>query len=369
MVVAPNHEMNGMLRKRLHFLMGRSVWPWLIFVFGFISRSQAQSPGPPANPAPAGKEMYLRVVDADTGQPVAGVKVRSWVKTALVTDEKGWCSFPLPQPKSEKFSYRITLAKDGYVAKYITWSTSQNDTIKDIPAEYTVNMEKAAAIGGIVKDEKGEPVAGARVIFSGPVAAEAEERERNFIAPNYHAERTDENGQWHNAEVPRNFQDFTFRVIHPEYVPATFGCEGAGREQSDVMLLPEKDYLAGNAAMVLGHGIGLSGLVVDSAGKPVAGASITRNHEWRNPAAVLESGTDGRFTILNLHPGEMFLTIQASGLAAQTRLVPLSNQMPEVKNETPNRSKLRGICPATGTTSVVDTSPFLLGCLVAECSA
>ncbi len=38
-------------------------------------------------------------------------------------------------------------------------------------------------------------------------------------------------------------------------------------------------------------------------------------------------------------------------------------------NETPNRSKLRGICPATGTTSVVDTSPFLLGCLVAECSA
>ncbi len=41
----------------------------------------------------------------------------------------------------------------------------------------------------------------------------------------------------------------------------------------------------------------------------------------------------------------------------------------EGQNETPNRSKLRGICPATGTTSVVDTSPFLLGCLVAECSA
>ncbi len=48
-------------------------------------------------------------------------------------------------------------------------------------------------------------------------------------------------------------------------------------------------------------------------------------------------------------------------------------QIPEAfivpANETPNRSKLRGICPATGTTSVVDTSPFLLGCLVAECSA
>ncbi len=46
-----------------------------------------------------------------------------------------------------------------------------------------------------------------------------------------------------------------------------------------------------------------------------------------------------------------------------------TNSWLHLSNETPNRSKLRGICPATGTTSVVDTSPFLLGCLVAECSA
>ncbi len=47
----------------------------------------------------------------------------------------------------------------------------------------------------------------------------------------------------------------------------------------------------------------------------------------------------------------------------------LNGSHPDAHYETPNRSKLRGICPATGTTSVVDTSPFLLGCLVAECSA
>jgi peroxiredoxin len=277
--------------------------------------------------------MHLRVVDADNGQPVAGVKVHSWVKAPLMTDEKGWCSFPLPQPKSAKFSYRITLSRNGYVAKYITWSTAQKDTVESMPTEHVVNMDKGAAIGGIVKNEKGEPLAGAKVIFSGPAPADTEERERNFIGPNYHAERTDENGRWLNEEVPKQFQDFTFRVTYPDYVPATFGCKGGHADDPDAVLLPAQDYLSSNALMVLGHGIELSGLVVDSGGKSVSGATITRNREWRNPASVLESGTDGRFTIVNLRAGEMLLSIQAGGLAAQTVLLTLSNNMPEAKIE------------------------------------
>ncbi len=55
--------------------------------------------------------------------------------------------------------------------------------------------------------------------------------------------------------------------------------------------------------------------------------------------------------------------------ARNGKIARLPREIREELNETPNRSKLRGICPATGTTSVVDTSPFLLGCLVAECSA
>lgn len=279
-------------------------------------------------------EMHFRVVDADNGQPVPGVKVRSWAKESLVTDEKGSCTLPLPKPKSQKFSYRINLSKNGYVAKFITWSTALKDTATDIPAEYTVNLEKGVSIGGIVKNENGEPVPGAHVIFSGPINTNTAVRERDFIGRDYHAERTDENGRWHNDEVPKHFQDFTFRVTHPDYIPVTFGCEGADTSGTNfVPVLPMQDYLSGNASMILGHGVQLSGQIVDSTGKPVAGATITRNHEWRNPAAVLESGADGRFSIVNLKPEEMALTIQAPGLAAQTKMITLSNQMPEVKIE------------------------------------
>ena len=131
-----------------------------------------------------------------------------------------------PSPSRRNFSYRINLTRDGYVSKFITWSTAQKDTIADIPAEYTVNMQKGVAIGGIVKNDKGEPLEGARVIFSGPIITNTGERERSFIGPGYHAERTDENGRWHNSEVPKHFQDFTFRVDQPEYVPADIWLRG-----------------------------------------------------------------------------------------------------------------------------------------------
>src|ERR1700677_4603429 len=96
--------------------------------------------------------MRLRVVDAQTGQPIAGVKVRAWAGSGLVTDESGNCSFPLPRAGAARFFYRITLTQPSYVAKYITWSQGQNDKLEDIPSQYTARLDKGVAIGGVVKN-------------------------------------------------------------------------------------------------------------------------------------------------------------------------------------------------------------------------
>jgi peroxiredoxin len=278
-------------------------------------------------------QMRLRVVDAQTDQPLAGVKVRAWAGSGLVTDESGNCSFPLPLPGAERFFYRIALSRQGYVAKYITWSQSQNDKVLDIPAQYTARMDEGATIGGIVKNENGEPVPGARVIFSGPPPPANDQREQTAVAPNYHLERTDANGRWQNSEAPKHFRDLTFRVIHPDYVPSVFACEGGDADDPGVVQWPESNFLSGTAVMLLTHGIELSGVVLDSTGKPAPETTITRNHEWRNPAAALATGDDGRFKITNLRPGDLILTFQARGLAAQTRQLTLSNGMPELKIE------------------------------------
>ncbi len=276
--------------------------------------------------------MRLQVVDVETGLPVPEVKVRAWVRTSP-TDSSGVCLIPLPKPESSNFSYKITLGKDGYVGQFITWSKAQGDKIEDMPTNFTAKLEKGVAIGGIVKNEKGEPVPGAKVILSGPPPGDIGERVRTVVAPGYHAERTDADGQWHFKEAPRDLENMTFRVMQPEYVTSVFACEGAETADDTVILLPKADFLAGKAAMSLGHGLELAGRVVDPAGKPVAEASITRNHEWRNPAAALTTDTNGEFKISNLKTGEMYLTVQAKGLAGQTLLLTLSNQMPALKIE------------------------------------
>jgi len=277
-------------------------------------------------------QMLLRIVDADSGQPVPGVKVRAWVR-ADPTDASGVCLIPLPKPETDNFAYRITLSKDGYVGQHITWSKSQHDKIEDMPTNFLASLQKGVSIGGAVKNDNGEPVPGARVILSGPVPGDVGERVRSVVAPNYHAERTDAAGQWRFGEAPRDLENLLFRVIQPDYVSTTFACQGAETDVEGVVFLPKEDLLAGKALMTLGHGIELAGRVVDAAGKAVADAALTRNHEWRNPAAALTSDADGRFKILNLRPGEMYLTIQAKGLAAQTRLLTLSNGMPELTIE------------------------------------
>ena len=285
-----------------------------------------------ATEAPA-KQMRFRVLDAQTSQPIPGVKVRAWVGTNLVTDETGGCSIAMPRASSGNFSYRITITKDGYVAKYITWAKSRQDKFEDIPSEYAAKMEKAATIGGVLKSDDGQPLAGARILFSGQDASSATDRETTTMARNYHVETTDENGHWQFTQAPQHFEDMTVSVRHQDFTATIFGCEGSVVGGDEVVRLPAADFLAGKAVMVMSHGIVLSGIVVDNTGKPVSGATITRNHEWRNRAAVLQSDEQGRFKISNLLAGDLMLTVQAKGLEAQTLTLTAAKAMPEVKVE------------------------------------
>jgi peroxiredoxin len=302
---------------------------------------QASGPAAPATPAvpaaaPAPAEtntasMRFRAVDSVTGAPLPGVRVRSWIKGVLTTDDTGSCAISLLKPKTVEFRYEIAIIKDGYVAKTITWSTSRMDVFSDIPSEYTAKMEKAANIGGVLKSADGQPLAGAIIKFSGINPASPADRERTVVAPNFHNERTDDNGRWQCNHVPQDFTNLIFRVLQPDFLPATFGCEGSAAGGEDVVRLPAADYLAGKAVMVMGKGVTVAGLIVDTNGRPVPGVVITRNHQWRNPGAVLHTDDAGRFSIPNLLPGDMVLTLQAAGLEPQTLALAITNQMPELK--------------------------------------
>lgn len=291
----------------------------------------ADTPAPATNATPG--TMHFRVLDSATAAPVEGVKVRAWVGRLLTTDSNGSCSFALPKPGDRDFDYTITITKDGYVARTINWNKNRGDSISDIPAEYSAKLEKAGSIGGVLKSSDGTPLANAIIKFSGVNPATPEERERTLVAPNFHNERTDDNGQWQCNHLPQDFTNMTMRVVLPDFMPTTFACTESTSGGEEAIRLPAADFLAGKAVMVMKSGITLAGTIVDTSGKPVPDAVITRNHEWRNPAAMLNSDDAGAFKILNLRPGEMTLTVQAKGLEPQTLLVAIADKMDPVKIE------------------------------------
>jgi peroxiredoxin/protocatechuate 3,4-dioxygenase beta subunit len=271
----------------------------------------------------APRQLQLQVLDAASQQPLAGVRVRSWVRGEKESDTNGLCAIPLPAPKPGSFSYRLTLAKPGYVTEMVTWSQAQQDTNEDMPTNYVAHLAKGVGIGGWVKDEKGQPIPGAKIIFSGPLAGGVE-RERNVVAPNYHSERADEAGRWTNSEAPANFRQLVFRVGAADYRPATYACV-TNEDDTNIVALPEQDFLAGRAVLTLGHGIVLAGRVLDPAGQPVPRVTVTKDYEWHNPAVTRETDSDGRFELSNLRAGEMVLTVQAADWAPQTVVVTLTN--------------------------------------------
>jgi hypothetical protein len=294
-----------------------------------------------ASAQPPSPQMRLHVVDAETGQPVPSVRVRAWVRVNL-TDESGLCLLPLPASWPESLGCRITLSKSGYVGQYISWSVAQHDKLQDIPAEFTAKLERGVSIGGTVRNDQGDPVPGAEVVLSGAPPLDLGARVLSVVAPEFHSERTDAGGQWHFDKAPRALQNLLFHVAHPAYAPADFVCEGAAVPAQDARVLLKEDFLAGQAAMTLGHGIVILGRVADAAGKPVAGAAITRNHQWRDPATSLSTDAHGRFGISNLLAGQLSLTVQAKGLAPQTRSLALSHPMPELIIEMPPGKLFRG---------------------------
>ena len=310
----------------------------LAAAFFLAARSGASAqtaPGPAVDPAAPAETnsapLRFRVLDSVTAAPLPGVKVRGWGKT-FVTDSNGSCSFARPKPPTNDFAYDFfIIPKGGYVDKSVTWAASRHDNFEDIPAEYTVKLDKAASIGGVLKDPDGQPLDGAVLRFSGVNPAAPFDRERTLAAPNFRTERTDENGRWQCNHLPQDFSNLVIRVIKPDFLPVTFGCEGSSTGGSDVVRLPAADFLAGKAVMVLGRGITVSGQIVDSRGKPVANVVITRNHQWRNPSSVLQSDDSGRFIIPNLLPGDLTFTLQAKGLEPQTLDLAITNPMPELK--------------------------------------
>lgn len=268
-------------------------------------------------PIPA-NTLRLTVLDSSSGNPVprTEIRLRCWhgsafTKQDLATTPAGVCDVPLlPQTTT----LELTLHKDGFADTRLHWRPDRGEVI---PQAYVVRFEQPVRIGGQVIDFEGRAVPDAKVGFNhqdDPIAeTRPESHEFGWIEVT-----TDAAGYW---SINRIHPDMLRRIYggarHPEYVgaPVLF----VGRDPSAEEQLREGTYVfqLGQAALVRGK-------VVDAAGQPIAGATVSVGHVGESGRREGSTSDQGEFSIAGCKPGRNLLTAEAPGYAATTERVQLS---------------------------------------------
>lgn len=260
-------------------------------------------------------------------KPLKGAKIHSLVwandplaeKRDFVCDEQGKVEVPLPQDVQ---SLRLSANMDGHVAFFEDWGTWTRKEILALPEEYIFRLKKGTVAGGIVKNDDGEPIKGAKV----EVMLQGRLDGRNYrpipntwLSKEDATRTTDADGRWTMSSLPAG-DDVRIKVMltHPKYLSEYDW--GTLQDQQDVSMKAFRDQ---TAVIVMHNGIPVSGTVVDVVGKEVAGAVVVWGDKPRTTLGSQEVLADahGKFQLPPLPPGPMKVTVIAPGWSPAQRTV------------------------------------------------
>jgi len=257
--------------------------------------------------------LHLTLLTADTGRPVPNVLIeRGWVTDAkFLSQRDGTVSVTYPKTTKE---LRLTTRADGFADTCLRWNLERGEVV---PATYTLKLERSVPIGGTVVDADGKPVVDAKVGFNPEMEPDAsgstESHDFGWIEV-----ATDEAGRWQINRVAENMIRRLYgSARHPDHVDAAMVFV---RQDAKA----EKTLRAGKHVFQLGRAVTITGLVVDTAGDPVAGAKVSVGRVGMSGRREGMSEADGSFRVSGCPPGKQLLSAQAKGYAARTEEVTLA---------------------------------------------
>ena len=272
----------------------------MMFVLSYLCIAAVPAKG-------ATKTMAITVIDQTTDKPLPGVAiviVHNNVRAPQTTDNNGTASASY----DERTSYMtISCRIDGYVPTFVRWSHNSNDPIA-LPDSFTVRMPVGKAVGGLIVDEDGKPVAGAKVIlnrYSNPLEG------MPSIESGLHDQtvQTDSAGKWVFNGYPPGTAAIRIRLQHADFI-------------NDQQFSGDaKQLLNQSLRLVIKRGVEVTGEVVSVRGKPIHGAKVTTvadAHVVNSYGATTRTSADGTFRLPHLSPQQVPLTITATGFAGVT---------------------------------------------------
>lgn len=203
---------------------------------------------------------------------------------------------------------------------------------------YAVKLERGTTIGGVVKNAHGQPVATAEIV----IYRAARISPHHYSRVDFDIAKTDANGKWTSASLPNDLSGLGFQVAHPEYrpgfvvtagiapppgnsssSPASSSTTATLRELPDgsfervvirqsapklvastAPVLDTNALRASTAEIVLQPAIVVSGVALDSAGKPLVNVPVIL--QQTSPASArkyLRSDGEGKFRTTVGAPG------------------------------------------------------------------
>ena len=298
------------------------------------------SPGPDDEPAGSGGErlegrsMLVRVLGPDGG-PMAGVDVQRSVWTTVpvedrnkhvTTDDRGEARIDVPRGLR---ILRLWVRAEGFVPLFANWEEAENPE-ETVPEEFSFQLARGTVIGGVVRNEDGEPIEDATVEVYYERGGEYPGRilPSSWLAEAEGSLTTDAEGRWTLGNVPAG-DDVEVRVklSHPDYIDDPYW--GKLQQEQAVTMAELRDQ---SATIVMHRGLSATGTVTDAEGKPVAGAVVVWGDNPYLDEGSQEVLTDeeGVYHLAKQPPGPLTVTAIAPGWKPTLRKIEMEPEMEPV---------------------------------------
>jgi len=297
------------------------IWAVVVLVLHLLQPLHAAPPTSAEQGEAEPGKFTLSVVDKETGKPAPNAEIQVSLsgkgisneqkKQQLTTDAGGSCTVVFPDPPPDYARFRIKAA--GYVPVYASWYNGENAREPDpIPESFVLPLEKGTSIGGVIKNEDGEPVEGVKVYL---LLASQEGRIR-YDTRDYFS-TTDAQGKWRSDILPKKIDDLWMNLKHPDYVTSDVW--------NTIPVPPEKNLRDFTSVMVLKSGVTLSGVVRDEKGNPIHNALVQLGSSGFSSKKT-RTDEQGHFTFKNCDEGRLHVSVQAKGRSPQAQRL-LSNEI------------------------------------------
>ncbi len=293
-------------------------------------------PVPAQSPA-APRLLTVTVLDDSSGRPIPDAVVSapslSWnVLTAgprptnewqLRTDERGVAVFRVVTNAGQFF--QLAARHPDYAERSADWFARSGNATGLLPERFTFRLDRGLAIGGVVRDERGQAIPDATVLVTGSTSR------RNFgsgesghnVYASYNSAAsggggllTDSNGRWRADHVSPELDLIQLDVLQPGGARAAFVAGTVlGMMRGEKIELA--DLRATNALLALKDGKTIRGLVVDPSGRPVPNVRIKERSGRiaQNSTHLFTNGLDGRFELRHRRAPQIVFTAEAQGFA------------------------------------------------------